>query len=149
MLRTFARWREMELGERWLVLRLLVALPAISALTSVFGVVRTIRVVERLSSRNSPREAGAVEMESAERLTQLVAAIGRRGAITATCLPQALLVYGLLRRRGLVPTLMVGVRRAEDTFDAHAWVRLQGVELGQSELDHTPFPIRNWNLAAR
>ena len=59
--------------------------------------------------------------------------------IAATCLRQALLVHWLLRRRGFSPELKLGVRKQADAFDAHAWVELQGVALGQGELTHVPF----------
>jgi hypothetical protein len=144
-----ARWLELAPGDRWLLSCLLIALPAVSAFTRLFGVVRTIGLLERLTGLDAPHEADATEILAAERLSRLAAIAGRRGFVTATCLPQSLLIYGLLRRRGLSPTLMVGVRRAESAFDAHAWVRLEGVELGQGELDHTPFPIREWRLALR
>ena len=146
--RRFARWLELVPSDRWRLLGLMVALPAISALLRLFGVVRTRRWLERVSTNAAPRHADATELQLAERLTKLAGIAGRRGAITATCLRQALLVYCLLRRRGFAPTLMLGVRKLEESFDAHAWVDLQGVQLGQTELAHTPFAVRDWTSAA-
>jgi hypothetical protein len=79
-------------------------------------------------------------MQSAQRLTQLAAIVGRRGAITATCLRQSLLVYGILRRHGLGPELKLGVRKIDGTLDAHAWVQLEQTALGQGDAEHTPLP---------
>jgi hypothetical protein len=120
----------------------------ISALLRMFGVVRTRRWLERLSRNAAPRGADAEDLQFAKRLTHLTDIAGRRGAVTATCLRQSLLIYWLLRRRGLAPELKIGVRKEQATFDAHAWVELQGVALGQLDLAHSPFPDRDWSAPA-
>src|SRR6266566_2068717 len=80
---------------------------------------------------------------SAHRQTPLLAlsgadpaAIGRTvriaavyGPYHATCLPRALVVWGLLRRCALEGELTIGVRKAEGELEAHAWVELDGVSL--------------------
>jgi hypothetical protein len=71
-----------------------------------------------------------------------------RGALPATCLRQSLLIYWLLRRRGFDPELKLGVRKEQAGFDAHAWVELQGVALGQADLAHSPFPEKGWTKPA-
>ena len=58
----------------------------------------------------------------------------------------SLRVFGLVRtgkllRRGFAPELKIGVRKQDGAFDAHAWVELQGVALGQSELVHQVFSV--------
>lgn len=144
MVRRFARWLELTPADRWRLLGLMVALPLITALLRMFGVVRVRRGLERVSRSAAPRQADATDLQAAERLVQLAGIAGRRGAITATCLRQALLVYCLLRWRGFAPKFMLGVRKLEHSFDAHAWVELQGVQLGQAALAHTPFADRDW-----
>jgi hypothetical protein len=138
-----ARWLELPTGERWLLLGLIGGLPTMSALLRIFGFVRTRRWLERISLNAAPHAADSDDLRIAQRLTRLANIAGRRGAITATCLRQSLLVYWLLRRRGLAPELKIGVRKEHANFDAHAWVELQGVALGQSTLAHSPFPDRD------
>jgi hypothetical protein len=144
----FARWLELVPSERWLLLGLMIALPAIAALLRVCGVVRTRRWLELSSGNASTQVANSDELESAERLAKLTDIAGRRGALTATCLRQSLVIYWLLRRRGFAPELKIGVRREQAAIDAHAWVELQGVALGQSDLAHSPFPDRDWSAPA-
>ena len=67
------------------------------------------------------------------------AAIGRAvrlaavyGPYRATCLPRALVAWGLLRRCSLKGELTIGVRKAEGGLEAHAWVELDGVSLEQA-----------------
>ena len=140
----FGRWLELPPCERWVLLGMMVGLPVISASLWVFGVVRTRRWLERLSSSDALRNAEAADLQSSQRMSRLAEIAGRRGAVPATCLRQSLLVYWLLRRRGFAPELKIGVRKRESLFDAHAWVELQGVPLGQANLSHTPFPNKEW-----
>lgn len=144
----FARWLQLPTGERWLLLGLMGGLTAVSILLHAFGVVRTRRWLERNSRNAGTRAARPEDLQSAQRMARLADIAGRHGAITATCLRQSLLIYWLLRRRGLAPELKIGVRKELAAFDAHAWVELQGAALGQTELAHAPFPDRDW-LTAR
>lgn len=116
------------------------ALPLISLGLSLFGYVRTLRWLERMSSQDAMRDATPTEIADAQRLARLAAIAGTHGPMEATCLRQSLLVHFLLRRKQLRPDLMIGVRREDGAFDAHAWVQLGGVALGQQHLAHTALP---------
>lgn len=64
----------------------------------------------------------------------------------ASCLTQALATMLLLRRRGLIGRLCIGVQRdADGIFRAHAWVELRGkVIIGGSPdglAEFTPLPV--------
>ena len=143
--RRLARWRELAPTDRWRLLGLVVALPAIEAMLRIFGAVRTRRWLDRISANARQRSADPGQLRSAEHLAQLAAIAGRRGLIDATCLRPALLLQCLLRRRGLSPEFKLGVRKRDGLFDAHAWVELQGVALGQAGLEHCAFAQRDWN----
>lgn len=137
--RAFARWVSLPWGERVLLLGLLLGLPVIAAMIRVLGVFQTRRWLERWSSQREVRTADAGELRSAERLAELAAIAGRRGVITITCLRQAMMVYWLLRRRGFVPELKIGMRSENGVVDGHAWVELQGQALNQPNLTHLAF----------
>ena len=128
-------------GERLRLLLMMLALPSVSLSLRVLGYVRTVRLVEWLS-RRPRRSAGDDDLREAEALAQLVAVASRRRFVQATCLRQAVLVHGLLRRRGLQPELKLGVRREGDDIEAHAWVELEGQALAQQRLDYSPFADR-------
>ena len=141
--RLFARFVALPVYEQRLLVGLMAALPGIALLVRVRGVAGTAQLLERASGSAPRREADAADTHAAQRLAELASIAGRRGVFTATCLPQALLIEWILRRRGLSPELRVGVRKQADAIDAHAWVELDGVALGQTELAHVPFPARN------
>ncbi len=67
--------------------------------------------------------------ETPARVAWAVAAIARRLPGT-TCLVQSLVAHALLRRRGYLPELHIGVRgrgsAAAVPLDAHAWVECEG-----------------------
>jgi hypothetical protein len=149
MRRLYARFRALPADEQRLLLALMAALPGIALLVRTRGVTGTVRLLERSSRGSGQRPADATDTHAAQRLAELASIAGRRGVLTATCLPQALLIEWILRRRGLSPELRVGVRKQADALDAHAWVELHGVALGQTELSHVPFPSRKLAGARR
>ena len=73
---------------------------------------------------DTPLEATADEIQSAEEVGWAVGALARRVPWDARCLAQALAGSAMLRRRGLEGTVSFGVRPgASAGFDAHAWLR--------------------------
>ncbi len=139
MRRAWARWRELSFREkRWLVY-MLILLPFVSTMLHLFGFNRSHAWMLRRSQTSRFIQADDVALESAERLALVANIAGRRGAVTATCLRQAMLLQWWLRRRGLDAKLKLGARLQEGQFDAHAWVELEGRALGQNELKHKAF----------
>src|SRR5262245_29923547 len=50
--------------------------------------------------------------------------------LNALCLPRALAIHAMLRRRGIVSRLCLGVAREQSGLAAHAWV-----EVGKQKID--------------
>ncbi len=78
----------------------------------------------------------------AERIAWAVVAAGRR-IPGATCLVQALAAQVLLARHGHGAELRIGVARATDGIEAHAWLERDGEPIfGEPDrLRHTVFPL--------
>lgn len=49
-----------------------------------------------------------------------------------TCLPESVALWWMLRRRGLLADLRLGVRTTLGRFEAHAWVEYQGQVLNEA-----------------
>lgn len=62
-------------------------------------------------------------LEKANRCAYLVSVASQYGLIRATCLRQALLVFWLLRCKGIFTDLRIGVRREDESVIAHAWLK--------------------------
>ena len=63
-------------------------------------------------------------METARAAGRMVKIAGRRGVFKATCLPQSLVLWYLLRRQGISAELRIGVRKEMDRLQGHAWVEV-------------------------
>ena len=68
-------------------------------------------------------------------LERFTAAAYRLVPIDATCLRESLVLYGLLRRRGAMPRLCVGVQKDGHNLAAHAWIECAGLP----RQDQAPF----------
>lgn len=132
-------WRALDWGERWRLLACVLLLPPIHAALSLAGYRRTRRWIETLTCSRQPHPATQAELEAARTLARLAAIAGRRGVVDATCLRQSLLVHGWLRRRGLQPQLLLGMKPEPGPLQAHAWVELEGRRLLPGDAAHRKF----------
>ena len=75
----------------------------------------------------------------AKRRGELALAVLRRGPVPDTCLRRALLLGH--RWAVLSPTLAIGVRETEGGIAAHAWLRIDGVDLDPTAPDFAVLPV--------
>lgn len=97
--------------------------PLVRASLAAAGLGRTLRLIEALPARRSPRPRPVGPEEGAA----LVAGAFRHHFVGGACLPQAVLQYALHRRDGVPARLVVGVQRPGDgrSLAAHAWVEAE------------------------
>lgn len=93
-------------------------------------------VVDRLAPRDSHRD-GAF---SPPQLRRAVDRILRLPGRPLRCLPRALVLYSLLAERGYEPRLAIGLPESSSDVTAHAWVEVDGIDVG-------PSPGRNGHTA--
>ena len=82
----------------------------------------------------------------AHRLHRLVELASRLHLLSITCLPRALTLNWLLARRHISSSLRIGVAKLPSGMQAHAWVEVAGVPIGEAEniaerftvLEHVP-----------
>jgi hypothetical protein len=134
------RWTEfwrLPRGERRFVLRAAVMLSLTAAALRVLGFPRWKRTLEKFL----PREpASALDADSrlafARALSRVAEKAERRGPRRPNCLERSLVLWWLLRRRGLPAELRIGARKRDAQLEAHAWVELEGQVLNDSEVVH-------------
>jgi Transglutaminase-like superfamily len=90
----------------------------------------------------SPRRVNRFACGEVSWITWAVARIGNDPRINALCLPRALAVHGMLRRRGIASRLCLGVARDNQGLIAHAWV-----EIGETTVDLNPTSAHFTRLA--
>jgi hypothetical protein len=83
-------------------------------------------LVRHLGKRGDsvPREIDA------RRLGRIVFRVLNIGPVRTRCLSNALVLYTLLHERGLKAELVIGLPSTPTTKDAHAWVELNGADMG-------------------
>ncbi len=135
------RWWRLPRAEQRIVLWLAWRLPLVDLALRLFGLRRTRRFLLRGMQPPRSQACSPATLIDAQRLAALASMVGGRTITRASCLRQALVVEQRLRRRGLPAELRIGVRKgAGATFDAHAWVELDNIALGQPFLIHTGIP---------
>ena len=74
-----------------------------------------------------------------QQLAYLVGLASHYHILNSTCLEKALILYGLLRRRGIEAHLRIGTMLNEAGFQAHAWIEYQDrVILGGATQGYVP-----------
>jgi hypothetical protein len=90
-----------------------------------------------------PRRASGIPIDRAVQLANR-AAVRIAGP---TCLCRALVLFGVLRRRGEPAELVIGVRRQARRFDAHAWLIVRDRVFVRAADQQTYTPL--WRAGSR
>jgi len=139
MLKKIRRLAAMPAGERAATLSVTLLIPVISTSLSILGFQRTVDWVKRSAE---PRQSDTPQRRETV-IIEGVAALKRARFYTpwtGRCLAQALSLWWVLRRRGVVAELHLGVRMTDGALDAHAWVTHEGRVLADSDAVWTDFP---------
>src|SRR5271156_6557657 len=81
----------------------------------------------------------ASQNESAELIARMEAAAARNVFFRTNCLEQSLVLWWLLRRRGISAELRIGARKEFERFEAHAWVEVDCAVLNDAGAEHLHF----------
>jgi hypothetical protein len=66
-------------------------------------------------------------------LQRLVHYTARMHLLAMTCLPRAFTLRHMLERRGISARVQIGVTRSPHGFHAHAWLEVDGQQVGEPE----------------
>jgi len=134
------KFRQLPWPARGYLLEALLVLPVVKMALGLLGFRRCQFVLSRLVPRRVISAGEAVALQERSRLiARMVRAAGVHGAYHATCLPESLALWWMLRRRRVPAELRIGVRKEEQQFEAHAWVELSGAVLNDSDDVHQRF----------
>lgn len=100
--------------------------------------------------RHLALQSAEADLTEARRVAQIIRRVTKKLPFAVVCLPQALAAQEILRRRGIITSLHLGVRQDQDhSLPAHAWLSCHGIPfLGQEEIHtftllHTLTPPRS------
>jgi hypothetical protein len=91
------------------------------------------------SENTAARQQRAPQSESAEVIARMAAAAARNVFVRTNCLEQSLVLWWLLRRRGITAELRIGARKEFERFEAHAWVEVDSAALNNAGAEHLHF----------
>jgi len=97
----------------------------------ILGVPRTQTCLEYWVSESRPQALELAGLDRTIGLAQSSLNLTRR-IISGTCLSRSLVIWTLLRRRGVMAELRVGFRQRDGKMEGHAWVELEGVPLNET-----------------
>jgi hypothetical protein len=141
------KWRKFQRlswPERGCFFLALLLMPVTALALRLLGLRRTQAVLLRLAPAPSPLGEGKGNSLSQQALeiARIVRAAATHGPYRANCLKQSLVLWWLLRLRGIESDLRLGVTKAAAGMEAHAWVECGGRPLNDREdveLRFTPF----------
>lgn len=133
---SWARFSRLPRFEKVCFLQAFFLLPLMVLALRMFSFQRCHVLLARVAgSRPAPGDAQGV-LATAHSVARMVRAASRRVVPSPTCLHNSLVLWFLLRRRGIASELHIGGRRQEGRFEAHAWVECAGEVLNDSDDVH-------------
>jgi hypothetical protein len=122
---------QLSAEQRRLLLVSLVALPPIDLALRLIGYYRLRRIAEWLTAgrQRADRHATVPALPRAQQIARAVSIAARHGFIRATCLRRSVLLWWMLRHRGIQSDICFGVRTHAGRLEAHSWVELDGAVL--------------------
>lgn len=120
------RFWSLPIADQWLLVHMVVAMALVKWGLHTFGFQNVYRLLYRLATQAaSPTVSHTSEVQRHERLLLLVC----RHIVEGPCLTRALVLWCLLKRRGIETTLRFGVRKHDGQLESHAWMEYQGQPL--------------------
>jgi len=91
------------------------------------------------SPSTTVRQPATSQRDAAETIARMAAAAARNIFFDTNCLEQSLVLWWLLRRRGIAAELRIGARKEFERFEAHAWVEADSAVLNDATAEHRHF----------
>ena len=140
----WSQFLRLSWSERAVVIETLLLLPLVLVAQKLLGFDRCRAILERLGTRVGSSRRGASDVLTEARATSRLFDRGARHCPCRTsCTHRSLVLWWLLRRRGITSQLWIGVQKEANRFQAHAWVECLGHVLNDPDRLHcqfAPFP---------
>ena len=145
---SFRKVQRLSTDERWLLAQALVLLPLTFCGVYALGVSRWQRLLislvtfrktsgldfqlaEKRSTEGPVFRDEEETWQRADAIARIVRVAAYRGVYQASCLQQTLVLWCLLRRNRIESEIRYGARKEEGRLQAHAWIEVGGVALGE------------------
>jgi hypothetical protein len=91
------------------------------------------------AAAQKPHADGTAKARAGHAVARMAAAAAHNLPFHSNCLEQSLVLWWLLRRRGIAADMRIGARKAANRFEAHAWVEFDGGVLGGTSAEQLHF----------
>lgn len=119
-------WHSFSKSDRALLINAVFLLPIVATSLKTVGLRRTQSWLARNPLATTPPSTEQMRA-NVRRTAQMVAAACRRYPLRSDCLPRTIILWSLLRRRGINADVRIGVRcDTQGEFQAHAWLEWNG-----------------------
>lgn len=141
MIERYKRFQRLSALERSIVLEAGGALLATCLGLRLVGFRRWERVLGVFvpSANTTALALDGSHQEFAFVIARMEAAAARNILFSPNCLERSLVLWWLLRRRGIAADLRIGARKDSDRFEAHAWVEFDSQVLNDANAEHRHF----------
>lgn len=126
-MRSWRKFRDLSRTDRRLLLQAAVLLGCVRLGLRFIN----FRVDSRMDGRTEAVPMPASDLARATTIARLVGIASGHAPVAVACLHRSLVLWWLLRRRGIPCELRLGARAGADPFGAHAWVQCAGVALNE------------------
>ncbi len=126
-------------------------LPLMALTLWLLGFTRTQSMLATLApiDKNTGPGQKQATVYQAHVTAKMVTVAAQRGPFRASCLPQSLVLWWLLRRQGIDNELRFGVRKNPDRLEAHAWVELSNTVLNdRADVSRRFLPFKRASVLA-
>jgi hypothetical protein len=130
------RFSALERPAQELFLRAVVLLPLVALYLRWRGFRATQAALQRFLPKANPETDAVLASKIAAVTAHMVNAVDRYGLIHPSCLAKSLTLWWLLGRQGIPSQLRIGIRKENETFEAHAWVECDGAALNEPDEHH-------------
>jgi Transglutaminase-like superfamily len=115
-------WQSLSKSDRALLINALLLLPVVATSLKTVGLRRTQSWLTRNSVEPTVRPTEQTRA-NVRRAAQMLAVACRLHPLRSSCLPRTIVLWSLLRRRGIETDIRIGVRSdSKKEFQAHAWI---------------------------
>ena len=120
---------ELSTPDRWVLLQSMLLLPVVWVGLRVMPLRRLLRL---LGGHRETTPDMLHDVSRAHACARLVNAAARYGPFPSTCLSRSIVLWRLLRRRGINAEIRIGLVREQRPITAHSWVEVGGQPVNET-----------------
>ena len=129
----FNQLKSLTLLEWQLLVTSAILLPLTALGLNLFGLKRTQQFMKYVTPSTPKTSQGKQEVQDCRMIARMVAVAANHSLYQACCLKKSLVLWWLLKRKGIEANLHIGVQKEGERLSAHSWVEINGNVLTDDE----------------